>query len=140
MNSRNYDDMLYMPHHDSAVHPRMPAADRAAQFAPFAALTGFGARVRESARHTEQRPEPDEAQKAVMDRILTLLTAKLPEKPAVKLRLFIADEKKEGGRIEVISGRLAKLDRFGRKMILKDGRSFGIDDIVEFLDPPQKIE
>lgn len=76
-----YDDMLELPHHQSAVHPRMSMENRAAQFSPFAALTGYGAVVQEAGRLTEERPELDETEKRFLNEKLRLIERHLKERP-----------------------------------------------------------
>lgn len=83
-----YDAILHLPHHVSEKHPPMPMADRAAQFAPFAALTGYDAAIRENARLTQERIVPAEAELATLDRRFRLLQEHLEEQPEVRLTRF----------------------------------------------------
>ena len=83
-----YDAILHLPHHVSKKHPPMPMADRAAQFAPFAALTGYDAAIRENARLTQERIDPAEAELASLDRRFRLLLEHLGERPEVRLTRF----------------------------------------------------
>ena len=99
-----YDDIIHLPHHVSATRPRMPMLDRAAQFSPFVALTGYEAAVRETARLTDQRVELDESAKAELDRKLRLLLS-LPGQPEASITYFRPDERKEGGAYETVTGR-----------------------------------
>ena len=101
-----YDDILELPHHVSAVHPPMPLSARAAQFAPFAALTGYGAAVRETERLTDRRVDLDEGERAELEaRLQRLLDADSP-KPAVTLTWFVPDGRKAGGRYVTRTGAL----------------------------------
>lgn len=125
-----YDDMIHLPHHVSSVHPRMPMLDRAAQFSPFAALTGYGSAIQETARVTDRRIELDEDAKADLDQKLRLLEMS-PEQPPVALTYFQPDEKKAGGAYITVTGRIKKVDEYARLIVLTDGRSINIDDLLE---------
>ena len=92
-----YDDIIALPHPTSRRHPRMPAIDRAAQFAPFAALTGYAAAVKETARETEAFTELAEDEAAALDRQLRLLEERVRERPWVVLTCFQPDQRKAGG-------------------------------------------
>ena len=89
-----YDDIIHLPHHVSQTRPRMSAADRAAQFSPFAALTGYGAAVTEAGRLTDQRIELTESEKETLNERLLLLREQLAEPPEVTITYFQPDEKK----------------------------------------------
>jgi hypothetical protein len=92
--STPYDDMLHLPHHVSQRHPQMSLHDRAAQFSPFAALTGYDAAVKETARLTAQRVELDEGEKEALDQRLTLVQERLPEPTEVTITYFVPDKRK----------------------------------------------
>ena len=92
-----YDDIINLPHHVSTRHPQMPIKDRAAQFSPFAALTGYAGEVTEAARITETRIELTEDQKAKLDERLCLLEDIFPERPNVTFIYFVPDQRKQGG-------------------------------------------
>lgn len=92
-----YDDMLHLPHPTSQKHPRMPISDRAAQFSPFAALTGHEAAVKETARLTDQKIELDESKKAILDAKLQMIVEQIKSQPIVTITYFVPDEKKAGG-------------------------------------------
>lgn len=123
-----YDDMINLPHHRSRTHPHMPVADRAAQFAPFAALTGYGEVLAETERLTEARPLPDEQQLADLDERF----AQVLEKPGTFVRFicFVSDEKKDGGRYEEIGGKIRRVDEFAMEIILESGRRIPIPAII----------
>ena len=120
-NEHNYDDIIHLPHHVSAKHPQMPLMDRAAQFSPFAALTGHAAAIQETARVTEEWLELDENEKAVLDERLQLLREKLSLRPEVIITYFEPDTKKSGGAYLTVTGRVKKIDGYGRRVILEDG-------------------
>lgn len=126
-----YDDMLEMPHHQSASRPHMSVHDRAAQFSPFAALTGHEAAIRETARLTEEFMELDEYEKAALDARLRELREKLSEQPEITLIWFRPDERKDGGAYVTESGRVKKIDDYGREIVFTDGRRILIERITE---------
>ncbi|MBM6991918.1 MAG: hypothetical protein I3J02_01410 [Prevotella sp.] len=108
MNS-DYDDIIDLPHHVSRVHPQMPMANRAAQFAPFAALTGHEAALREAARVTERQIQLDADGAEMLSRKLVLLSEKLHEQPTVTITYFRPDDRKEGGGYVKTTGVVRKV-------------------------------
>ena len=94
-----YDDIIHLPHHVSQNHPQMSMHDRAAQFAPFAALTGYEAAVRETARLTAEKRELDAQEAEELNRRLTELAARLPDHPEVTVEYFVPDDRKAGVRM-----------------------------------------
>lgn len=124
-----YDDIIHLPHPDSVRHPRMAASDRAAQFSPFAALTGHDAAIRETARQTDRRKELDEDAKAELDRKLRMAEKQKEKNPAITIIYFKEDETKEGGSYETVSGHISKIDDMERRVILADGTGISINDI-----------
>lgn len=128
--SKPYDDMLHLLHHVSEKHPRMSVHDRAAQFSPFAALTGYDAAVQEAARLTDRRIELDEGEKAAIDQRLTLVQERLPEPTEVMITYFLPDKKKAGGAYVNATGTVKKIDDYERMVILRNGTSVRIDDIL----------
>lgn len=125
-----YDDILDLPHPTSAKHPRMPLSDRAAQFSPFAALSGHGAAIAETARLTDRRIELDEDTKAELDRKQKLLLALIAEQPEITVTWFQPDEKKEGGRYVTTMGRLKRIDEARRVLLLADQTAIPLDAIM----------
>lgn len=126
-----YDDIIRLPHPDSPTHPRMPVRSRAAQFAPFAALTGHDAAIRETARLTDPRMELDEGEQAVLDSKLRLLHQFLPEQPTVQITYFQPDARKSGGAYLTAAGCVQKMDACTRTLILQDGTRIPIAEIVQ---------
>ena len=124
-----YDDILHLPHHVSEKHPPMSRLDRAAQFSPFAALTGFEAAVEETTRLTDRRIDLDEGEKAAIDQQLTLVQERLPDLITVTITYFVPDKKKVGGAYVNVSGTIKKIDDYERMVILYDETSIPIDDI-----------
>lgn len=122
-----YDDILDLPHHVSSVHRPMPRADRAAQFAPFAALTGYGEVIGEAQRRTQARPEQDEARLAELDAALRTV---MLQGGGVHLVYFVEDARKEGGRFCTADGVIRRIDDAGR-IVLEDGTAIPLADIVD---------
>ena len=126
----NYDDIIDLSHHVSETHPPMSRADRAAQFSPFAALTGYDAAVRETARVTERRIELDEGVKAELNARLNCILEHLPEHPQVSITYFVPDEKKSGGDYRTVTGAVRKLDGFAKTLTLVDGTVVPVEEMV----------
>lgn len=126
-----YDDIIHLPHPTSERHPRMSRQDRAAQFSPFAALTGLGAALQESARLTEKRMIPDEYEQAELDKKLQYLRENLAETPRAAITHFVPDDRKEGGSYRRTEGCVKKLQEFEKTLVLTDGTVIAIDDILE---------
>ena len=126
-----YDDIIELPHHTSKKHPQMPLLDRAAQFAPFAALTGHEAAIKETARLTEEEIELDEDRKELLDLRLQRLQEHLPEQWSVTVTYFKPDEKKAGGAYEMVTGVVKKVDGYARELVFTDGRRIGFERMIE---------
>lgn len=126
-----YDDIIHLTHPEPRTRPRMPLADRAAQFSPFAALTGYGPAIQEAARRTEARIELTEDERAELDRKLALLLEHLSESPQITVTYFIPDAQKEGGSYAAKSGRIKKIDANARVLILSDQTKIPLDDIYD---------
>ena len=120
----DYGDIIDRPRHVSKNHPPMPLLDRAAQFAPFAALTGYGDAVEETARFVEEKPELDESRVSQLDAVLR----ELVPGDTVTVEYFLPDGKKPGGRLVTAAGRVKSVDRLGAALILEDG-SVPFEDI-----------
>ena len=131
MSQNPYEDIINMPHHVSGKHPQMPLATRAAQFLPFAALTGYDAAVEETARLTSDRMELDENRKTELNEKLLLLQECLSQRPAAWITFFKKDEKKDGGAYISAVGNVKKIDQIEGVVILINGTVIRIDDIVE---------
>ena len=125
-----YDDIIDLPHPTSRRHPRMPIRDRAAIFSPFAALSGHGAALAETARVTQRRMEPDEDTRAELDRRQAVLLAHLDEQPEITVTWFQPDERKEGGAYLTAAGRMKKLRELERVLVLADGTEIPLEDVV----------
>ena len=125
-----YDDIINLPRHISVRHPPMAALDRAAQFSPFAALTGYDAAIKETARLTDERIELDEcAVNALSDR-LQIIAARIAEQPEVAITYFQPDRMKRGGAYVTAAGPVKKIEEYERIAIMADGTMIPLDEIV----------
>lgn len=129
----NYDDMINFPHPVSKTHPQMPRYDRAAQFSPFAALTGHEEAIRETARQTEAWVDLEEDRKQELNEKMQEIAEHLKEAPEVTLTYFKDDDKKAGGTYVTVTGRIKKLQEYEKQLVLEDGtviaweKVFGIE-------------
>ena len=130
-----YDDILNLPHPTSENHPQMSVRERAAQFSPFAALTGHAAAIAETARLTDRKLELVEDAKAELDRRQAILQARIRERPEVTVTWFRPDGRKAGGAYVTTAGRLKKLDEILSALVLTDGTEIPLDDVFR-LDSP----
>lgn len=130
MNPTNkYDDIIHSPRHVSQKRSPMSNYDRAAQFSPFAALTGYDAVIEETGRLTDTQIELDEGGKALLDEKLQMIREHLSDHPAVRLTVFRPDERKQGGSYETVSGHVKKIDPVTRCIVLTGGEVISIDRI-----------
>ncbi len=124
-----YDDIINLPHHVSPTRAKMSMRDRAGQFAPFAALTGYGEKIDETARRTDGRRLLEEDAREELDRRLGLLAAEAENGPEIRITYFIRDEKKAGGRYEETRGRIKRIDTAGGTLTLSTGETLRLADI-----------
>ncbi|MDE6957841.1 MAG: YolD-like family protein [Lachnospiraceae bacterium] len=127
---KKYADMLNLSHPVSRKHPPMSIADRAAQFAPFAALTGHGAAIRETARLTDTKIELDESLQSVLDKQLQELRKHVKKMPEVSFTYFLPDVQKNGGMYVTVTGKVKKIDEYENEIVLEDGTRIQIDDVL----------
>ena len=132
-----YEDIIHLPRPVSKKHPPMPMSKRAAQFLPFAALTGFEGEIAEAGRLTQAAPELGEDALIALDRQLALLRQRLPEQPEVVVTRFLSDERKAGGQYETLTGRVRRLDEGNRALLFTDGTRVDLDTVVELTVGPQ---
>ena len=140
-----YDDMLSLPHPVSRKHPQMSRGNRAAQFAPFAALTGYDAEVAEAGRRTDRRIELSECEKTILDECLQVIQKWLDQRPGkwnssgassefsmpeVAITHFVPDERKEGGAYAIAKGQVRKIDLCEQAVVMADGLRISIPDII----------
>ena len=121
---------IHLPHHVSRNHPQMPMLDRAAQFAPFAALTGYEATVGETARLTAERRKLDAQEAEELNRQLAAIIEHLPERPEVNVEYFVPDERKSGGAYVSVTGRVRHVSVPEKTMVMADGTVIPMDDIA----------
>lgn len=126
-----YDDIINLPRHQSATHPHMSSYDRAAQFSPFAALTGYEDAVTETARLTDRRVELDEYGKSALNERLNIIQDTPDEQPKVSITYFLPDKKKSGGEYVTLTGGVKKIDEYEHIVLMWDGSKIPIDDIIE---------
>ncbi len=125
-----YGDIIDLEHPDSMKHPRMPRLNRAAQFAPFAALTGYDDLIHEAARHTDRRIVLDENKKEELNRKLAvLMRAQTPEEAV--FTCFVPDLKKSGGTYEDVVGTIGEVDMLNGYITLDSGRILDVGDVIE---------
>ena len=130
MSIGKYDEILSLPHHVSQTRPRMPMQDRAAQFAPFAALTGYDDVIREARRVTDDRVELDEGALDLLGAKMRWLSEHLAESPQVTITYFRPDERKSGGEYLTVSGVVKKIDVDERVVWLGDGTKLRMEEIL----------
>ncbi len=133
MKDAKYEDIIHLPHPVSGKHPQMSLHNRAAQFSPFAALTGHEEKIKETARLTEQKVELDEYEMAVLDEKLQRIQSQIAQKPQITLVYFQADTKKAGGAYLTVSGRVKKIEQYARQIIFQDGTVIAMDDIYDII-------
>lgn len=129
--TKEYDDIIHLPRHVSTRHPHMDVRDRAAQFSPFAALTGHDAAIKETARLTDKRVELTEYTKEMLRERLQFIVTKVNEYPEIFITYFSPDEKKIGGSYITVKGRVKKIDEYVRVIILEDGLTIPIDEVID---------
>ena len=131
--NRNYDDIIDLPHPEPQIHPRMPLHDRAAQFSPFAALTGHSAAIAETGRLTDSRVILDEYEMARVDDALQRLQELLPQKPMATITYFVPDGRKAGGAYQTISCTVKRIDTVNGILLLTDQHMIPITDIFDVM-------
>lgn len=125
-----YDDIINLSHHVSSRHPQMPMMNRAAQFSPFAALTGYDDAVRETARLTNEKIELDEYEKEELDRKIQWIGSHLDEHIPVSITYFQPDDKKAGGAYEEIVDTVRKINVYEHEILLSGGTRIPMEDIL----------
>ena len=128
---KSYEDIINLPYHKSSKHPNMPRASRAAQFSPFAALTGHDAAIREQARLTAKRIELDEYIKADLNERLCFIQEHIKDKSEVSIVYFQEDNLKDGGIYITATGFVRKIDAYEETVVMEDCRIIMINNIVE---------
>lgn len=130
----DYSDIINLPHHVSKKHKPMSALNRAAQFAPFSALTGYDDAIVETARTTDNSIEISDDRAVLLDRSLSelshALVASTSSPVEVTITLFVHDIRKEGGHYDTFTAAVKSIDENARRIVLSDGRMLNINDIV----------
>jgi hypothetical protein len=129
--SHQYDDIINLEYHKSKKHPPMSLYARSAQFAPFAALTGYEDAVRETSRITSERIELDDELKSILDMKLQLIRENIGKKEEIKFTYFEPDERKEGGAYVTIDGVVKKFDEINHTIVLTNKMQIPIDDLLD---------
>ena len=124
-----YEDIINLPHHVSTKRPQMSMLDRAAQFSPFAALTGYDAAIKETGRLTDEKIEMDEASLNMLNMKFQLLVEALGDEHEVSFTYFKTDERKAGGAYVTATGIVKKVDDYERLITMKDGTKIPMDDV-----------
>lgn len=128
--TNEYDDIINLPRPVSKTRPRMKIIDRAAQFSPFAALTGYDAAVKETARLTDRRIELSEYMKIALNDRLQIIADRIKERPEVAITYFEPDKRKKGGAYITANGLIKKINEYDRTIVMTDGTLIPIDEII----------
>lgn len=131
MKENNYEDIINLPHHTSKKYPRMSLEARSAQFAPFAALTGYDEVLIETARLTNERVEIDETIKVIIDSKLQIIKEHIMQKPLITFMYFVPDLKKDGGKYVTVTGNVKKIDEYRNVLILENKTEIPISEIID---------
>jgi len=130
-NEHRYDDIINLPHHVSKTRPQMSIHDRAAQFSPFAALTGYDDAVEETARLTDEQTELSEDTRNRLDEMLRLIADRIDEQPEIEVTYFVPDDLKEGGRYVTLRNRIRRIDEYEKELVFVDGTWIGFNAVAE---------
>lgn len=125
-----YEEIINLPHHVSKTRPQMSMIDRAAQFSPFAALTGYDAAIKETGRLTDEKIEMDEEALNILNMKFHLLVDRLADEPEITFTYFKPDERKAGGAYIDVTGKVKKVDDFERLIVMQNGTKMPMDDIL----------
>lgn len=128
--TKTYDDIINLPHHVSMKRPRITAIDRAAQFSPFAALTGHDSAIKETARLTDERVKLDEYVKDALSDRLQIIADRIKEHPQIAITYFQPDAKKNGGAYITAVSSAKKIDEYERVVVMTNGTAIPIDEII----------
>lgn len=126
----DYSDIINLSRPVSK-RPRMSLEQRSAQFAPFAALTGYEGQVKETARLTNKKIEINEELKEILNKKIQLIQKKIKEQPQIEITYFIPDSKKDGGKYEIICNTIQKIDMYTNEFVMLDGTRININDIID---------
>ena len=129
MSSNKYDDMIYLPNPTPTCKPRMSLHDRAAQFSPFAALTGYEDTVGETARLTDTRLELSEDMKTILNEKMQMILDNAENEPIVTITYFVPDKKKSGCAYVEVTGIVKEIDEYERCIVMTDKKKIPIEHI-----------
>ena len=130
-NESKYEKIIGLPHHVSERHPRLGKDSYAAQFSPFAALSGYEQIISETVRTTNERPQLDDDAKLRLSNKLKVVMDHIDEKPLITLSYFVPDKRKAGGECVTLDGVIKKLDVYERIIFMTDGRRIPADDLYD---------
>ena len=131
MSTGKYDDIIDLPHYEPKKHPRMSMQSRAAQFSPFAALTGYGDEIKETGRLTSARSDLEEEDKLAINEKLRFISDHLKEYPVIEITHFVPDARKDGGEYVTVTGTVKKIDTYTHTVILTTGEKISVDNIYD---------
>lgn len=129
--SEDYSDIIHLPHHVSHNHPQMTMMARAAQFAPFSALTGFNSVIHETARLTDHEIILEDDANYRLNTVLSTLMERLEEHPTISVSYFMPDEQKSGGKYASVTGQLKRINDFEQVMIMVDGTTIPLAHVMD---------
>lgn len=129
--TQQYDDIIDLPHHVSTTRAHMSLHDRAAQFLPFAALTGYDDAIKETGRLTKERISLSESEIESLNERLHILSEEQDSHPKISVTYFVPDENKAGGAYETTEGSVKRIDEYRRVLVLTDGRQIAMEDMIE---------
>ncbi len=130
-NIEEYNDIINLPHHVSKKHPQMTIEERSAQFAPFAALTGYEGQVKETARLTNERKDITDELRIILDEKIKLIQNNIYLNPRIEVKYFIPDSRKNGGRYVNVVGNVKKIDEYRNLIILDNKKEIPISEIID---------
>ena len=125
-----YEDIINLSRPKSK-HPQMTLEQRSAQFAPFAALTGYEGQIKETARLTDKKLELDEETKSKLDTKIQIIKEKLDKRPQIRITYFVPDNKKEGGKYITITNSIQKIDEYNNMILMSNNIKIKIDEIID---------
>lgn len=126
----NYEDIINLPHHISSKRSQMSKEQRASQFAPFSALTGYEDAIKETARLTNRKIEVDEGLREVLNNKLNIIEENIKNNPEVSITYFIPDKKKDGGEYITITGIVRRIDIVNNLIIMIDKTKIKMQDVL----------
>lgn len=131
---KKYDDIIELPHKQSDTHSHMSISERAAQFAPFAALVGYNEEISETARLTDRKIELSDEEMNVLNTRLLLLKERLAERPVIRITFFAPDSRKDGGSYQDVFGIVKRIDNYERRILMESGILIPTDDVCLITD------